>query len=192
LDIDARFLTDMPDNVEVRQLDIRTERVETAAYDLVHCRAFLMHLPDPAATLVQMADALIPGGLLLAEEADYGLVHYGGDPESDELTRVARWALDRMTEAGIVDAAFGRRLPPMLAEAGLELLGAHVDTGVSRPGEARYEFAARTTLDAAPRLLAAGILDESGAARMREYFAQPTAVITGPSLVSAWGRKPGR
>jgi hypothetical protein len=97
-----------------------------------------------------------------------------------------------MTEAGIVDASFGRRLPPMLVEAGLELLGAHVETGVSRPGEPRYEFAARTTLDAAPRLLAAGILDELGVARIKEYFAQSGSVITGPSLVSAWGRKTGR
>ncbi len=192
VDIDTRFLTDLPDNVEVRKLDIRADGVEAGAYDIAHCRAFLMHLPDPAATLAVMADALAPGGLLLAEEADYGLLYYGGDPESDELTRVAHWGLGRLAEARIVDTFLGRRLPALLAEAGLELLGATVDTGISRPGEPRYEFAAKTALDAAPRLIAAGFLDDAGLARLTDYFAQRSSVITGPSLVSAWARKPDR
>ena len=47
VDIDPRFLSDMPENVEVRALDIREDEVEAEAFDLVHCRALLMHLPDP-------------------------------------------------------------------------------------------------------------------------------------------------
>lgn len=80
-DIDPRFLTDMPENVEVRKLDIREEDIETERYDLIHCRALLMHLPDPAAVLTKMVGALRPGGLLLAEEADFGLAHAAGDAD---------------------------------------------------------------------------------------------------------------
>lgn len=65
VDIDLRFLTDMPHNVEVRALDIREDEVEAGAYDLVHCRALLMHLPDPAETLTKLATALRPGGCSL-------------------------------------------------------------------------------------------------------------------------------
>src|SRR5580704_8518168 len=62
VDIDPRFLKALPENVEVRELDIRERGVETGAYDLVHCRALLMHLPSPAVALARMADALVPGG----------------------------------------------------------------------------------------------------------------------------------
>jgi SAM-dependent methyltransferase len=190
VDIDARFLDGMPDNVEVRQIDIREEGVEAGAYDLAHCRALLMHLPDPADALARMADALAPGGVLLAEEGDYGLYQYGGHPDAEEISRVARQVLDVMTESGLVNASFGRRLPGMLSSAGLTFLGAQVETGVSQPGDAAYEFTRQTVMDSAPRLIEAGILDDAGVSRLQGFWGQPGTLVTGPSLVSAWGQKP--
>jgi hypothetical protein len=180
----------MPENVEVRQVDIRETGVEPGAYDLAHCRALLMHLPDPGETLARMVEALAPGGLLLAEEADYGLYHYGGHPNAEEISRVAQDVLDVMTKTGMVNASFGRRLPGMLTSAGLTLLGAHVDTGVSQPGDPGYEFTRRTVMDSAPRLIEAGILDGPGVSGLEGFWGQPGTVITGPSLVAAWGQKP--
>ncbi len=190
VDIDPRFLKALPENVEVRELDIRERGVETGAYDLVHCRALLMHLPSPAVALARMADALVPGGVLLAEEGDYGLYHYGGHPEAEEISRVARQVLDVMTETGMFDASFGRRLPGMLSETGLTFLGATVETGVSKPGDPGYEFTRRSVMDAAPRLIEAGVLDDAAVAALEDYWGKPGTVVTGPSLVSAWGRKP--
>jgi SAM-dependent methyltransferase len=190
LDIDTRFLTELPPNVEVRVLDIRETGVEPGVYDLAHCRALLMHLPDPAGALARMAAALAPGGVLLAEEGDYGLYHYGGHPEAEEISRTARDVLDAMTHAGIVNASFGRRLPGMLSSAGLKLLGAHVDTGVSRPGDPGYEFTRQTVMDSAPRLIEAGLLDTAGPSRLESFWGKPGTVITGPSLVAAWAQKP--
>jgi 2-polyprenyl-3-methyl-5-hydroxy-6-metoxy-1,4-benzoquinol methylase len=47
-DIDPRFLQDIKlPNLEVRRHDIRTDALEREAYDLVHCRNLLVHLPDP-------------------------------------------------------------------------------------------------------------------------------------------------
>jgi ubiquinone/menaquinone biosynthesis C-methylase UbiE len=68
-DIDTRFLTGLPDNVDVRELDIRELQLEPQ-FDLAHCRALLMHLPDPADALTRIVAALRPGGVLLAEEGD--------------------------------------------------------------------------------------------------------------------------
>jgi SAM-dependent methyltransferase len=45
-DIDLRFLTNLPPNVEVRRHDITTSDLESKSYDFVHFRALLMHLPD--------------------------------------------------------------------------------------------------------------------------------------------------
>ncbi len=189
-DIDLRFLTDMPEDVEVRALDIREDEIEAEAYDLVHCRALLMHLPDPAETLTKLSAALKPGGLLLAEEPDFGLFHYGGHPDSLEMSEIAHRTFDTMKEAGIFDAQFGRSLPALLSGCGLSLLGTRIDTPVSGPGEPEYELARATTLESAPKLAAAGILTDANVTRLEDYFGQPGTFLTCSSLVAAWGRKP--
>jgi SAM-dependent methyltransferase len=190
-DIDPRLLVDMPSNVEVRQLDVRSDEVEADVYDLVHCRAFLMHMPDPDDVLQRLARALRPGGVLLAEEGDYGLYYLGGHPDADALNEGARRMFVAVREAGVFDTAFGRSVPGRLIASGLTLLGAEVTTAVSHPGDPGYDFAKATALDGLPRLLAAGIVDDEGVERMHRFFSAPGTVITGPSLVSAWGQKPG-
>jgi SAM-dependent methyltransferase len=189
-DIDTRFLTGMPDNVEVRRVDIRTDELEPGRYDLVHCRAFLMHMPDADDTIARLAAALKPGGLLLAEEGDYGLYHFGGHPDADELNQASRATLDAITNLGVFNASFGRSLPGRLVAAGLTLAGAEIGTAVSRPGDPGFAFAKASALDGAPRLIAAGILDDAAVARLDDFFGRPDAIVTGPSLVAAWGQKP--
>jgi ubiquinone/menaquinone biosynthesis C-methylase UbiE len=46
VDVDVRHLTDMPGNVLVRQLDVQTEPLPENAFDLVHARLLLGHLPE--------------------------------------------------------------------------------------------------------------------------------------------------
>jgi len=189
VDIDPRFLTDVPENVQVRQLDIREQGVEPGEYDLVHCRALLMHMPDPKATLARMVSALRPGGVLLAEEGDFGMYHYGGHPDAQALSEGARRALDAVTDAGVFNARFGRELPAMLPACGLELLGSTVETRVAEPGEPHYEFARVSALESVPGFLAAGLMDGANVERLVSYFGQPGTIITGSSVVAAWGRK---
>jgi SAM-dependent methyltransferase len=189
VDIDPRFLTNMPENVEVRALDIREDEVEPGAFDLVHCRALLMHLPDPARTLERLVAALRPGGVLLAEEGDYGLYHYGGHPEAEMLTELAHQAFEALKRARVLDARFGRSLPAMLSASGLELRGAEIETRVTVPGEPEYEFARVTALEGLPGMVAAGLWDDVSSERLTSYFGQPGTVITTPSLVAAWGQK---
>ncbi len=189
-DIDPRFLTDMPENVQVRPLDVREDHLEPGAYDLVHCRALLMHIGDSADVLALLADSLRPGGMLLAEEGDYGLYHYGNHADAEELTASAHQMFETMTRAGIMNAYFGRRLPALLAACGLELCGAEVDTAIGGPGDPAYEFARASALDSLPRLIDAGVMPEASARRLAGYFGQTGTVITCPSLVAAWGRRP--
>jgi SAM-dependent methyltransferase len=69
-DADPRFLADVTSaGVEVRRHDIRADPLEPALYDLVHCRALLCHLPDPARALGVMAAVVQPSGWLLVEDA---------------------------------------------------------------------------------------------------------------------------
>ncbi|HEX4247016.1 MAG TPA: class I SAM-dependent methyltransferase [Pseudonocardia sp.] len=189
-DLAPRFLTGLPDNVEVRTLDIRDAELEPAAYDLVHCRALLMHMADPAPVLRTMVAALRPGGLLLAEEADFGLMTYGGHPDAAWATadthRLFRW----LAEAKVMDAYFGRVLPGLLVDAGLEFLGAEVDGSVTRFGEPAFELQRLSSDSSTPSLVAAGVLTVEDQARARAVTDCPTTVLTTTSVVAAWGRRP--
>jgi chemotaxis methyl-accepting protein methylase len=49
-------------------MDVRTGQLPANAFDLVSCRALLLHISDDApAVLAQMAAALKPGGWLLIQ-----------------------------------------------------------------------------------------------------------------------------
>jgi len=67
-DIDLRFLERIHlSNVEIRHHDLREADFEPSAYDLVHCRTVLMHLPKPEEALARMVRAVRPGGWLLVQ-----------------------------------------------------------------------------------------------------------------------------
>lgn len=189
-DIDCRFLRDMPGNVEVRQLDIRADDLEPDHYDLVHCRAVLNHVPDPLAALRRMVAALRPGGMLLAEEADFGSFGLGGHPDADWATQVTRRMFDGWASAKIVNSYLGRDLARQLAEAGLEVLGGELNGEITRHGE-RWSQWWRLTMEAtAPGLITAGLLAADDAERLLGIYAAPDTLITSFVNVAAWGRRP--
>src|SRR5215468_1929276 len=70
-DRDVRFMqrAKLP-GVRVREHDVLSDPLETAHYDLVHCRCLLMHLREPDLVLQKMTAAIRSGGWLLVEEPD--------------------------------------------------------------------------------------------------------------------------
>lgn len=188
-DIDTRFLTGLPENVDVRELDIGDLELEPD-FDLAHCRALLMHLPDPAGALARILAALRPGGVLLAEEGDFGLLHFGGHPNSAAQNDAHQRILNAMREARIMDGYFGRKLPEMLLAHGLELQFAEIDAATGRSGEPEYEWLRTTMLEVTARLVAAGVIDAATRGIVEEFFSTPGTVVTSVSLVAAGGRKP--
>ena len=188
-DIDTRFLTGLPDNVDVRELDIGDLELEPD-FDLAHCRALLMHLPDPAGALARIVAALRPGGVLLAEEGDFGLLHFGGHPNSAAQNDAHQRILNAMREARIMDGYFGRKLPEMLLAHGLELQFAEIDAATGRSGEPEYEWLRTTLLEVAAKLVAAGVIDAATRGMVEEFFSTSGTVVTSVSLVAAGGRKP--
>jgi hypothetical protein len=92
-DIDTHFLTGMPHNVDVRELDMRDPVLE----------------PD------------FDRGVLLAEEGDFGLLHLGGHPNSAAQNDAHQQMLTVMRYARIMHAYFGRRLPAMMLAHGLDV-----------------------------------------------------------------------
>jgi SAM-dependent methyltransferase len=188
-DIDVRFLTDLPPTVEVRRHDLRADELERGAYDLVHCRAVLQHLPDSRAGLTRMADAVAPGGWLVVEENDLGLLTIVGAPGAERATEIIHDLTVRWRAAGILDALFGRKVPHLVEELGLEALGIDAVTAVGKRGDPVCD----TLVLAWPqmRLAAAAVgLDEADLACVDEVFASPSTMMVTMTLFAAWGRRP--
>lgn len=121
LDRDPRFLDDLSGaQVTVRRADILVDDIETGAYDLVHCRALLLHLSDPEKALRRMVAALRPGGWLLVEDADFhSFKSVPGHPASERFDSAWSAWMDGGHRAGLFDLEFGRRVPGLVAELGL-------------------------------------------------------------------------
>ena len=187
-DIDVQRLHGLPATVNVRRHDVSREDLEPAAYDLVHCRFVLQHLADPVAAFRRIVAALAPGGWVLLEEGDLGLLEFAGAAESARASVVVHDVFARWRAAGVVDSYWGRRLPGLVAALGLAGFGVEAHTPTGRHGEPSYE----TFRQAWPttRAAAAAVgLGEDDLTCVDEAFARSTMMV-GITTFAAWGNVP--
>jgi hypothetical protein len=134
-DVNLQRLSHLRAPVEVRRHDIARDDLESAAYDLVHCRLGLEHLTEPVVAPHKMATAVAPGGWLVVEEADFGLVEFAGAAESPPGSIVLRYVFTRWAAAGVIDSYLGRRLPGLVGALGAEAFGVDAVTQIGGPGD---------------------------------------------------------
>jgi SAM-dependent methyltransferase len=189
-DLDPRFLAEVPENVTVRRHDILTDDLEPDGFDLVHCRALLLHLPDPARALRRMAEALCPGGWLLVEDADYSsFAATPGHPAAEVFDRVAR-AVHNEYLSDRMDILFGARLPGLVDELGLQARGGEA-LGFRRDGGSpEAEMFRISWIAARDSAIAAGVCSAEELDTMIAAFADPTFSFQDSLSVAAWGRRP--
>lgn len=178
-------------NIEVRRHDVVRDEPPEEAFDLVHARLVLVHLPDRLRALRSMIHSLNPGGWLLIEEAVPALqplscIDVTG-PEQEMANRI-RQGFRTVLEARGADLAFGRNLPRLLREAGLVEVAADAYFPVALP--------ACIPLEVATIKLIRGELIAHGIATADEIDRHLANVSTGrldlaqPPMISAWGRRP--
>ena len=183
-DIDTTLLERLSHpGVETVRHDVTTDDFPVGSFDLVHCRAVLVHLLGRRRAIGRMAGWLRPGGLLLAEEPwiDVGLL------SPDRVVVEALRALGRT--APHMDGSFARRLPGELRAAGLD--------GVQ--GEGRIVFFRGDSKEAAVlrgvlaepcrALVAEGRLDQREVDRLMTRLSDPEEVEFGWPRIAAWGRR---
>ncbi|HKQ55134.1 MAG TPA: methyltransferase domain-containing protein, partial [Methyloceanibacter sp.] len=62
-------------NFDIVAADALTvETLPAAPFDLTYCRLFLMHMPEPVAVLERMLYWTKPGGVVAAQEFDFGAI----------------------------------------------------------------------------------------------------------------------
>ncbi|MFF3975523.1 methyltransferase domain-containing protein [Streptomyces sp. NPDC001828] len=192
-DLDTGWLTGVTPspNVEVRRHDVGQDEAPAQTFDFVHARLVLVHVTDRARALRTMAGALRPGGVLLVEDADPALQpllcpdEYG--PEQERANRLRRAFRQLLAERG-ADLSYGRKLPRLLRESGLERVEADAYFPVTSPAGAVLEAA--TVRQVRDRLVDRGLADDEEIERHLASVAAGRLDLATSPMISAWGRRP--
>ncbi len=186
-DEDPRFLDEVAqDGIEVRRHDILRDPLELATYDLVHCRAVLMHVADPDAAIATMVAALKPGGWLVIEDPDYSTAgavtaaHPSAAWFDDTWQLIRRALVDRR----IADPGFGRTAPARLRRAGLTSVGHEGTCHVTHAGEP----AARLAKGHHRLMTLAGLLTDAQRERLDRLCDDPSFSFVDATMYAAWGQ----
>ena len=189
-DIDTRFLEALPSaNLEVLRHDITRDPLPERAFDLVHVRMVLIHLPARDAVVKRLADALKPGGWLVCEEFDS--VSVPADPTISPGEAVVRTheAMGRVNDARGVDRRYGRLLFGRFRALGLTEVGAEghlymvqADAGIASLLRASYDARRSAMIDAGH--LTGVEFDRDLARTWSADFMMPS-----PIMWTVWGRR---
>jgi SAM-dependent methyltransferase len=125
-DINPVFLERLEfSNLEVRKHDVAEDPLEESAYDFVHARDVLVHLPSRGEVMKKLAGALKPGGWMLLEEPDMSTDM--PDPFSPEalqgLYQKVVSSIFAFLQSEGLDPFLGKRLFGMMRSLGLECMG---------------------------------------------------------------------
>lgn len=181
-DLDTTLLEQLAaPGVEVLRHDVLADDFPEGSFDLVHCRALLVHLGEPERAVARMAGWLKPGGVLVAEEPWTDVAGLAPDATAAR----AAGAL------GQIDGAFARRLPQVLREAGLERVRAEARVEFFEGGSRQAAFFRRVLEGAAASLVASRELAADDVKEMKARFEDPDFLDCGWPRIGAVGWRPG-
>jgi SAM-dependent methyltransferase len=186
-DVDDRFV-EAGDDVEFRVHDITTFPPEDALFDVVHARAVLEHLPARADALANMVAAAKPGGVVVVEDIDW--YHFDDQPLPEPF-RTLHFILREAAVVGYgYDPYYGGKLHQALALAGLEDVDVRGRVYLMRGGTPNCEWYVGALANAAPGLVAAGVIDQTTADAALAQGRDPAFRAQSPVNNGAWGRRP--
>lgn len=190
-DIDPLWMPAGDAGFEVLRHDVGVDEPPTGPFDLVHCRLVLTHVRRRQEALAAMVRAVRPGGWIVVEDADPALqplICPDEDGPAQRLANRLRQGFRALMADRGADLAFGRTLPRLLRNAGLEAVEADAFFPVTSPACTELEIA--TIRQIRDRLITAGLATEAEIAEHLTNVARGTMDLATAPLISAWGRKP--
>lgn len=191
-DLETKFVAAIEaSNLEVREHDIVTDPLEGGAFDLVHSRAVLGHLPERDEVLGRLVDALVPGGWLVLVAGDLTTVRSVGLPADEASFFDSAFAtmLDANRSLGF-DPAFGRRIGAAMRAAGLAdvvIEDGQLEWDAEHPLARLYSL---TFQRLKPVVLEQGTMTSGEHDRLLGMMADPDFLGLSHTIFAARGRKP--
>jgi SAM-dependent methyltransferase len=160
-------------------------------FDLVHARLVLVHIPGRDEALRRMISALRPGGWLVVQDFDTALVPVScleATTFGQQRANRIRHGFRQLLAGRGVDLEYGRKLPRLLRDGGLEAVAADAYFAVAHPASRRLEAA--NTVQVATALVEVGSATRAEIDQHLAALDRGELDIATPPLVSAWGRRP--
>jgi 2-polyprenyl-3-methyl-5-hydroxy-6-metoxy-1,4-benzoquinol methylase len=187
IDLDARFLSHLKDSrLQIREADIVSYELPESAFDLVHARFVLLHLPAREAVLRKLVRSLKPGGWLLLEERELALIRHLTTPRYE-----AAWAaLEAAMQSGGVDPRWAHDMPNLLQREGLLNVGAEGELPVFTEGSPMAQVFSITWEQMRERMVASGLIADDELSGAIQSLLRATDWLIAPPTFAAWGRRP--
>jgi SAM-dependent methyltransferase len=180
-------------NVEVQRHDIGVDALPEQAFDLIHARLVLVHLPKRDLTLQRMALALKRGGWLVIEDFDATMIdHSFPTPNACAAESYRRMydAMGRLMTVRGVDLEWGRRLHQRLRAISLIDVGTEGNLSIFRGGSAGSRIMRANFEQIRTEAVSARLVTDEEVERVLAILDDPDFPISSPVMMSAWGRRP--
>jgi ubiquinone/menaquinone biosynthesis C-methylase UbiE len=196
-DIEPRFIErsgrQSVANVEVRRHDVGVDPLPEEAFDLIHARLVLSHVPQRHRALETLVAALKPRGCLVIEEFD-GRFFDRTIPVPDAAAaapfkRILDALLRLMVERGF-EAEWGRRLYRRFKAAGLTEVGMEGHLAVREGGSLGTSLEAANFAQIRKEAVANGLVTDGEIDAVLTRLDAPDFAVFSPVMFTAWGRRP--
>jgi ubiquinone/menaquinone biosynthesis C-methylase UbiE len=186
-DINIQLLQDIKlTNFEAIRHDITVDSPSASDFDFVHARWLLHHLSQPEQAIRRMIEALRPGGWLLLEENDFFPVYTSTSQLYIDFMVALVGNVVRPTGG---DAFWGRALPRVVAEMGLQQVGGEGDFPVLQGGSSVAELYSLAAEQIRERIIESGELSAERFDEALELLKSPDFWAFGGAGVAVWGQR---
>ncbi len=181
IELEPALLDDLDEpNVEVRGADVLDLDLPPHAFDLIHARAVLEHVPDRERAIARMVSWLVPGGWLVVEDVDWA-GHTVADPAWSAI-------LAAVDDATPIDCACGRELVHELTGAGLDVIDADADLDAIAGGTPLAEWWRESFIALRHAMRAAGTASDAEIDRQLARLRDPAFRALGLAWIGAVAR----
>ena len=196
-DVEPRFiersLCPRPANMELRRHDVGIDPMPERAFDLIHARLVLQHVPQRHQALAGLVAALRPRGWLVIEEFDGRTmdrtIPTANAADAECYTKMAR-AVGRLMDERGFEADWPRRLYQRLKAAGLVKVGMEGHLAVREGSSSGTRLDAANFTQVREEAVAKGLITSPEIDTLLERLAARDFAVFSPLMFTAWGRAP--
>jgi 2-polyprenyl-3-methyl-5-hydroxy-6-metoxy-1,4-benzoquinol methylase len=190
-DIDPRFLEPLKaKNLEVQRHNIATDSLPQSAFDLIHARLVLIHVPEREQVLARLVAALKPGGWLIEEEIDSASLLPDPSLNPDEVLLKTQIAAMRLVDDCGVGRRWGRLLFGRLRALGMMNVDAEAIMSMWHSGSIGASIIRANFEQLRRRLIEGSYITEQEFEHDIARLNEPDFMAPSPIMWTAWGQRP--